>query len=126
MLDGKIGALTTTRQAVYTNDHQPVIMTGLAAEGPGVWPAGLILTRNENLELIPWEGETVDDSGGEPVDTTAAPAGVLIDECDLTKQVSANYLAHGTAAWAALTKADGSRPTAAELIRLALAGIFGV
>ena len=111
-LDGKIGSLSSLVIQVVAAGHPPVIMTGPVKAATGQWEPGTILIRDGG-KLAPWDGLAGD------------PMGVLTEACDSDTQLSANYLAHGTAVIENLKLADGSAPTETQIFALAKAGIYG-
>ena len=113
MLDGHIGSMKTHEESIVLGLHPAVEATGLIVQNLGQWKPGLVLTRDAEERLCPWDG-------------SGKIAGVLTDHVDSTGQASANYLLHGCIRMAVLHKKDQSLLSFAEINLLAESGIYGV
>lgn len=120
MNEGVLGTWSFGGDHAHTQDHPPVLLSGAVAVNSGVYPAGLVLMRDEDGDLAPWDGI------GDPEDEVNGIAGVCDMRCNTADQVSCVYLAHGTVRAAVLTKAGGAALTAAEKDLLVQATIYPI
>jgi len=52
-MEGRVGNFTRNEERAQTPGHTPVILTGKLKANNGIYPTGLLLTRNAGGELIP-------------------------------------------------------------------------
>jgi len=52
-MNGKIGSFSRNEERARTLGHDPVIRAGVLKANDGVYPTGLLLTRNASAELVP-------------------------------------------------------------------------
>lgn len=111
--EGVLGTFSFKGDHAHTMDHPPVLCSGAVKQNNGVYPAGLVLMRDGDGTLVPWDG-------------AATPTGVCDLPCDTATLPACVYLAHGTVRAAVLTKAGGAALTATETALLAQATIHSV
>lgn len=111
-MDGKIGEVSRNEERARGAGHDPVILAGKVKVDQGTLPVGLILSRDENDELVSYvEADGV--------------AGVLDEAVDTTRSGSALYVAHGSVKLDVLkANVAGDAPDAALLARVQAAGIY--
>lgn len=54
-IEGKIGSVTYDDERARGHGHDPVILTGVVQADQGELPVGLILTRDDSEELVPYQ-----------------------------------------------------------------------
>lgn len=111
--EGVLGTFSFKGEHAHTMDHPPVLRQGAVKVSSGVYPAGLVLMRDAQDKLVPWDG-------------SATPAGVCDVPCDTATSASCIYLAHGSVRAAALTKTGGAPLTPADLRSLEKATIYAL
>ena len=73
-MNGKVGSFSRNEERARTAGHDPVILAGVMKVSNGVYPTGLLLTRNVSSEMIPLEivaDETVATGNGSTKNFTA-------------------------------------------------------
>jgi hypothetical protein len=87
-INGNVGSYEFPKiEKVYTNIHEPVILTMEIKEDQGTLQRGLIVARDTNGKVVPYNPGASD--------STATPIGVLVEDVDTEKEITANVLVHG-------------------------------
>ncbi len=104
-----IGSVDRTHSAVADNVHPPVMKTMVALVDNGILKAGLILAKDSNGEIVPYDPADVA--------TLKTPVGVLAHDIDTSTDDAAVVIVHGTVALDKLL-VDTSAPDADDLAAL--------
>lgn len=83
--DAKLGMHTFEAKQVVDATHPAVVLSMKVKANQGELPIGLIVTKDDNGELIPFERGS-----------TKEPVGVLTNTVDTSKETVASVLVHGT------------------------------
>lgn len=112
MIDSKIGEVTYNDDRARGGGHSPVIRTGKVKNKNGNYPLGLVVSRDENGDLVPYvEAQGV--------------AGVLDEPCDTAACGSVLYIPHGSVIRNVLVADNDGAPADAALLKaLEDAGIY--
>jgi len=111
-ITGKIGEVSRNEERARGAGHDPVILAGKVKVNQGTLPVGLVLSRDDSKEFIPYEEARGVD-------------GILDEDVDTTSNGSALYVAHGSVKLDVL-KADtsGTAPDADLLVAIQAASIY--
>lgn len=52
-IQGQVGSLTRNEERARVAGHDPVVLTGAVKPNDGVYPTGLLVTKNAALQLVP-------------------------------------------------------------------------
>ena len=112
---GIIGSFEANQERAHTDHHSPVITNSMLKSDNGTYPTGMIVSEDENGDLVPYTGS----SGADTVD------GVMDFTVDTATATSGLVLRHGTARTICVGT-GAAAPTAAQLAACRRAGIFPV
>ena len=116
-MNAVIGSMNVSDTSVISRLHPPIMGTMKAKAANGTLAEGLVVAKDSNGDLVAY-----DPVGLAPLNT---PVGILVHECDTTKDDAAVVLKHGTAVKSALL-VGASAPDAADLAKLEAIGVFAV
>lgn len=103
--------------------HPCVVLPMKAKAGQGVLEKGLIVGKDANGEIVPYDPAAT-DANGNPL-PEATPVGVLAEEIDTGKDTIAKVIVHGTVFKERLKKASGT-VNATDLEKLQALTIYAI
>lgn len=115
MINGKIGSFSIEVKRAHTVDHPPILRAGLVKADNGTYPAGLIVMRNADGELVPFTDAETD-----------TPVGVVDEQIDTAEESACMYLVHGTVLATLLKKGEGLAAELDDQRKLETIGIYAV
>ena len=87
-MNAVIGSMNVSDTSVISRLHPPIMGTMKAKAANGTLAEGLVVAKDSNGDLVAY-----DPVGLAPLNT---PVGILVHECDTTKDDAAVVLKHGT------------------------------
>lgn len=119
-MNGILGTYNYGDSAVIDTTHPPILGTAKAKANNGTLAEGLIVAKDTNGDLVAY-----DPAGAGATASLAVIKGVLVHDCDTTKDDAAVIIKHGTVSQAKLL-VGAAVPNAANLAALEAFGIFAL
>lgn len=119
-MNALLATFNISSAAVIDTTHPPILGTMKAKAANGTLSEGLVLAKDANGDVVAY-----DPAGTGPTASLAVIVGVLVHDCDTTKDDAAVVLKHGTVYLPKLL-VGAAAPDAAALAALEAFGIFAL
>lgn len=115
-----LATVNVSDSSIIDRTHPPVLGTMKAKTANGTLAEGLVVAKNADGDLVAYDPAGTGDTA-----SLAVPVGILVHDCDTTKDDAAVVLKHGTAVKSALL-VGAAAPEAADLAKLEAIGVYAV